>query len=100
MIGPPDLLGDPLEALRLLVARLALADFVPPLRVEVLRERPVVEPAFRALPREPLFPTRFVFVWAICLSPQNEIAYAVAVPQRSSRTNELGRTSNRRAQLA
>jgi hypothetical protein len=81
VIGPPDFLGDSLgvlllverlalEDFALLVARLALEDFAPPLRAEVLRERPVVEPAFCAFPREPPFPTRFVFVWAICPSPK------------------------------
>jgi len=54
---------DPLGAL-LLVARRAPDDFAPLVRVEV-RERPFIEPAFRALPREPLFPIRFAFVWAI-----------------------------------
>jgi hypothetical protein len=98
VIGPPDFFGDSLGVL-LLVARLALEDFAPPLRAEVLRERPVVEPAFRAFPREPPFPTRFVFVWAICPSPKMKSSPTLfAVPQRSGRTNELDRTSNRSAQ--
>jgi hypothetical protein len=76
VIGPPDFLRDPLGAL-FFVARLALGALLldarraledPLLRAEVLRERPVVEPLLRGLPREPLFPLRFTFVWTI-LSP-------------------------------
>src|SRR4029450_5916510 len=74
--GPPALPRDPLGALffvarlaleaLLLDARRALEEVAPLLRAEVLRERPVVEPLLRGLPREPLFPLRFTFVWTIC----------------------------------
>lgn len=76
VIGPPDFLCDPLRALffvtrlaleaLLLDARRALEEVALLLRAEVLRERPVVEPLLRGLPREPLFPLRFTFVWTIC----------------------------------
>jgi hypothetical protein len=76
VIGPPDFLRDPLEALLfvarlalealLLDARRALEEVAPLLRAEVLRERPVVEPLLRGLPPEPLSPLPFTFVWAIC----------------------------------
>jgi hypothetical protein len=75
VIGPPDFLRDPLGALffvarlaleaLLLDARRALEEVAPLLRAEGLRERPVVEPLLRGLPREPLFPLRFTFVCTI-----------------------------------
>jgi hypothetical protein len=64
-IRPADFLGDLLGA-RLLLERFA-ADFAPPLRAVLLRERALVEPALRVLPLERLFPATFVLVWAICL---------------------------------
>jgi hypothetical protein len=72
VIGPPDFLRDPLGALffvarlaleaLLLDARRALEEFAPLRRAEGLRERPVVEPLLRGLPRDPTLPLRFTFV--------------------------------------
>jgi hypothetical protein len=69
VIGPPDFLRDP-PGLLFFVARPALEAFTPLLRAEMLRERPVVEPTLRLLPRVPFFPLRFTFVCAICPPPK------------------------------
>ena len=88
VIGPPDFLRDPLGALffvarlaleaLLLDARRALEEVAPLLRAEVLRERPVVEPLLRGLPREPLFPLRFTFVWTICPPRSRSLCWSIS----------------------
>jgi hypothetical protein len=79
VIGPPDFLRDP-PGLLFFVARPALEAFTPLLRAEMLRERPVVEPTLRLLPRVPFFPLRFTFVCAIC-PPQNEMPLVRNTPK-------------------
>jgi hypothetical protein len=83
VIGPPNLLRDPLGALffvarpaveaLFLDARRALEEDSPLLRAEVLRERLVVEPLLRGLPPEPLLPLRLTFVCAIC-PPRSDLS--------------------------
>jgi hypothetical protein len=104
VIGPPDFLHDPpgplffdppgplfftarlaLEAL-LLDAGLALEAFTPLLRTEVLRERPVVEPTLRRLPRD-RFSRSALSSSGPFVPPKNEMPCSFAIPQRSSRAN-------------